>query len=154
MVTIQELLAEARQRGASDVHISVGIPPKFRIHGILQDFVTCPRLMPEDTEKIIQPMLSKRTTETLGMQQGREAVIYEPGGCHMCNNTGYYGRIGVYEIMEVTPKLKEIISKHGNADEINKVAMSQGMKTLRVAAARYVLSGVTSISEMKRIAFE
>ena len=72
----------------------------------------------------------------------------------MCNNTGYYGRIGVYEIMEITPKLKEIISKNGNADEINKVAMEQGMKTLRVAASKYVLSGVTSISEMKRIAFE
>lgn len=92
--------------------------------------------------------------EALGMAQGQEAVIYEPGGCHMCNNTGYYGRIGVYEIMEITPKLKEIISKNGNADEINKVAMAQGMKTLRVAASKYVLSGVTSISEMKRIAFE
>jgi len=92
--------------------------------------------------------------ETLGMPQGQEAVIYEPGGCHMCNNTGYYGRIGVYEIMEITPKLREIISKNGNADEINKVAMEQGMKTLRVAASKYVLSGVTSISEMKRIAFE
>lgn len=92
--------------------------------------------------------------ETLGMPQGQEAVIYEPGGCHMCNNTGYYGRIGVYEIMEITPKLREIISKNGNADEINKVAMAQGMKTLRVAASKYVLSGVTSISEMKRIAFE
>lgn len=92
--------------------------------------------------------------EALGMPQGQEAVIYEPGGCHMCNNTGYYGRIGVYEIMEITPKLKEIISKNGNADEINKVAMEQGMKTLRVAASKYVLSGVTSISEMKRIAFE
>ena len=65
MITIQELLAEARQRGASDVHISVGIPPKFRINGILEDVISCPRLMPEDTEQMIQPMLSKRTTETL-----------------------------------------------------------------------------------------
>lgn len=65
MITIQELLAEARQRGASDVHISVGVPPKFRIHGLLEDMISCPRLMPEDTERIIQPMLSKRTTEVL-----------------------------------------------------------------------------------------
>lgn len=92
--------------------------------------------------------------EALGMRPGEEAVIYEPGGCHMCNNTGYYGRIGVYEIMEVTPKLKEVIAKKGNADEINKVALSQGMKTLRMSAAKYVLTGVTSISELKRIAFE
>lgn len=92
--------------------------------------------------------------ETLGMSPDSEAVIYEPCGCHMCNNTGYYGRIGVYEIMEITPKVKEIIARHGNADEINKVALSEGMKTLRTSAAKYVLSGVTSIAEMNRIAFE
>ena len=92
--------------------------------------------------------------ETLGMSLDSEAVIYEPCGCHMCNNTGYYGRIGVYEIMEITPKVKEIIARHGNADEINKVALSEGMKTLRTSAAKYVLSGVTSIAEMNRIAFE
>lgn len=65
MVTIQELLAEARKRKASDVHISVGIPPKFRVNGVLEDYISCPRLMPEDTEQLIQPMLSKRTTATL-----------------------------------------------------------------------------------------
>lgn len=92
--------------------------------------------------------------EALGMGPDDKAVIYEPVGCHMCNNTGYYGRIGVYEIMEITPAVKDVISRHGNADEINKVALSQGMKTLRISAGKYVLSGVTSITEMKRIAFE
>lgn len=92
--------------------------------------------------------------EAMGMDPHSEAVIYEPVGCHMCNNTGYYGRIGVYEIMEVTPALKEVISKHGNADQIKDMAMKQGMKTLRMSAARYVLNGITSLSEMKRIAFD
>ena len=63
MVTIQELLAEARQRGASDVHLSVGIPPKCRIHGILEE-MNGDRLMPEDTEKLIQPMMTQHTAET------------------------------------------------------------------------------------------
>ena len=92
--------------------------------------------------------------EALGMKPGSEAVIYEPGGCHVCNNTGYYGRIGVYEIMEITPELKQVITKKGSADEIKKVALAQGMKTLRMSAAKYVLSGVTSLSEMKRISFD
>ena len=56
--------------------------------------------------------------------------------------------------MEITPKVKEVISRHGNADEIKNVALSQGMKTLRMSASKYVLSGMTSISEMKRISFE
>ena len=92
--------------------------------------------------------------ETLGMDPNSEAVIYEPVGCHVCNNTGYYGRIGVYEIMEITPKLKEVISKHGNADEIKEAALTQGMKTLRMSATKYVLSGMTSMSEMRRISFD
>lgn len=75
MVTISELLAEARQRGASDVHISVGIPPKFRVHGILEDMVSCPRLMPEDTETIVQPMLTTRTAEIL-MEKGEVDFSY------------------------------------------------------------------------------
>lgn len=74
MVTIQELLAEARQRGASDVHLSVGIPPKCRIHGILEE-MNGDRLMPEDTEKLIQPMLTQRTAETL-MEKGEVDFSY------------------------------------------------------------------------------
>lgn len=74
MVTIQELLAEARQRGASDVHLSVGIPPKCRIHGILEE-MNGERLMPEDTEHLIQPMLTQRTAETL-MEKGEVDFSY------------------------------------------------------------------------------
>lgn len=74
MVTIQELLAEARQRGASDVHLSVGIPPKCRIHGILEE-MNGDRLMPEDTEKLIQPMLTQHTAETL-MEKGEVDFSY------------------------------------------------------------------------------
>ena len=99
-------------------------------------------------------MATEVDLEALGLPEDREAVVYEPVGCHMCNNTGYYGRIGVYEIMEITPELKEIISKHGNANEIKEVALQQGMRTLHMSAAKYVLSGVTSISEMKRISFD
>lgn len=64
MMTIKEILVEARQRRASDVHISVGVPPKCRLHGILED-MSSERLMPQDTEALIQPMLTPRTIETL-----------------------------------------------------------------------------------------
>lgn len=93
-------------------------------------------------------------TELLEYHSTEDLVIYEPKGCHHCNNTGYYGRIGVYEIMEITPKLKEVISRKGNASEIKEVALSEGMQTLRMAASRYVKAGITSIAEMKRITFD
>lgn len=56
--------------------------------------------------------------------------------------------------MEVTPKLKEVISKKSNAGQIKDCALSEGMHTLKMAAAKYVVDGVTSISEMKKITFE
>ena len=64
------------------------------------------------------------------------------------------GRIGVYEIMEMTPELKKIITAHGSTDEIKAAALAQGMHTLRMSAAQYVLEGVTTIEEMLKVSFE
>lgn len=80
--------------------------------------------------------------------------IYEPCGCQQCNNTGYMGRIGVYEIMTVTQSLKEIISKKGNADDIKRAALKEGMHTLKMSASKFVIDGTTSMAEMQRIAYE
>ncbi len=83
-----------------------------------------------------------------------DPIIFDPEGCLQCSHTGYKGRIGVYEIMPVTPRLREVISNNGNAELIKETALAEGMKTLRKAAAKYVLDGTTSISELRRIAFE
>ena len=82
--------------------------------------------------------------------------IYEPGGagCAFCNGTGYRGRIGVYEIMPVTPAVRQVIAEGKGAEDIQRAALEEGMTTLRVGAAKLVLSGVTSISEVERIATE
>ncbi len=82
--------------------------------------------------------------------------IYEPGGagCAFCNGTGYRGRIGVYEIMPVTPAVRQVIAEGKGAEDIQRAALEEGMTTLRVGAAKLVLSGVTSIAEVERIATE
>lgn len=109
------------------------------------------RLCPSCKTKRYADSLEK---EILGIDPEAEQVIYEPCGCHMCNNTGYFGRIGVYEIMPVTSALKEIISRRGNSSQITEIALKEGMNTLKMSATRYVLEGITSISEMKRISFD
>lgn len=96
----------------------------------------------------------EREKELLGIPEGDEATIYEPCGCSLCNDTGYYGRIGVYEIMPITHHLKDIIAGHGTTDEIREAALSEGMKTLRMAATELVLEGTTSVTEMLRVSFE
>ena len=81
-------------------------------------------------------------------------MIYESCGCPQCDGTGYHGRIGVYEILEMTPRLKSIISRNGGAENIKEQALKEGMHTLRMSAAEYVLDGITSISEMAKVSFE
>ena len=65
-------------------------------------------------------------------------TIYEPCGCKLCNGTGYYGRLGIYEIMKITPSIKRLISRHAEAEEIKKQAISEGMNTLKMAAVNAV----------------
>lgn len=73
--------------------------------------------------------------ELLQVDKDQDFTIYEPCGCVQCDNTGYKGRIGVYEIMEVTPELRPLISHKASAEEIKQVALSQGMHTLRMSAS-------------------
>ncbi|WP_455716712.1 GspE/PulE family protein [Anaerosporobacter sp.] len=80
--------------------------------------------------------------------------LYKARGCSHCNNTGFYGRIGVYEIMNITPELKEVIAINKSTDAIEKCALNQGMNTLRISAAKKVIEGITSIDEMKRVIYE
>lgn len=92
----------------------------------------------------------------LHLRGASNPLIYEPSenGCAYCNNSGYRGRIGVYEIMPITPALREVISRGGGAEEIQNIALKEGLTTLRLGAAKLVLKGVTSIAEVERIAAE
>ena len=90
----------------------------------------------------------------LDVDPAEDIVVYEPCGCKYCDNTGYKGRIGIYEIMTITPKIKSMISKGNSADEIKEVAITEGMSTLKASAAKCVLDGTTSVSEMVKVTYE
>jgi type IV pilus assembly protein PilB len=72
-------------------------------------------------------------------------------GCHACNQTGYRGRIAVYEVMVMHPSLKEMILKGGSADELKREAVRCGMSTLRMSALQKVREGLTTIEETVRV---
>lgn len=80
--------------------------------------------------------------------------IYEAAGCEHCDKTGYSGRIGIYEIMKITPALKELISRNASVSELKEAAMKEGMHTLRQSATALVLKGITSFPEMVKTTFE
>lgn len=82
-----------------------------------------------------------------------DVVVYEPAGCPLCNETGYSGRIGVYEMMPVSRELQAVISKGATADVIEAQALKEGMSTLKMSAGKHVLNGITSLEEMKKITY-
>ena len=84
----------------------------------------------------------------------RETEIYEPGGCSLCNHTGYFGRIGVFEIMEVNDTIRKLIAENGTTEELEIAARDSGMRTLRENGIRYVLDGTTSFEEMLKASYE
>ena len=90
----------------------------------------------------------------LNEETAKTAQVHEPVGCRRCGGTGYYDRIGVYEIMEITPRLRTMIAHRESTACLRAAAISEGMHTLRQSARRLVLQGVTSISEMQRISVE
>ena len=90
----------------------------------------------------------------LGVDPLESITIYEPNGCDACGGTGYHGRIGVYEIMPVTNDLRIKIAAGARADEIKEQAVSEGMNTLAVSAAKLCVQGVTSFKEALKIAYE
>ena len=89
-----------------------------------------------------------------GLPVDQKVELYEQVGCQRCNHTGFTGRIGVYEILEVTPDIKYMISRKENANEIKQAAIKNGMSTLRNSAARLALEGITSFREVLNVSFE
>lgn len=90
----------------------------------------------------------------MGIRSDVNPEIYEPVGCERCDNTGYSGRIGIYEIMKITPPLKELISKNASVSELKQMGMREGMHTLRQSATMLVIKGITSVHEMIKTTFE
>jgi type IV pilus assembly protein PilB len=80
-----------------------------------------------------------------------KAVVPNKGrGCDKCNNTGYKGRVGLYEVMEVTEELRELILVGASSLELRRKAIDEGMLTLRSSGLRKVKDGVTTIEEIVR----
>ncbi|MCK5100912.1 MAG: Flp pilus assembly complex ATPase component TadA, partial [Desulfobacteraceae bacterium] len=76
--------------------------------------------------------------------------LYGPKGCTHCNGTGYKGRVGFYELMEVTDEVSKAINADVPEDQLRKVAVREGMKTLREAALEKARQGVTSFEEVRK----
>lgn len=110
----------------------------------------CKRMVPADD-------LEKKELGIPEEKWGEEVLIphIEPNEeCLECGGAGYKGRIGIYEIMQMSPALKRIIATGGTAEELEKEAIKEGMNTLVMSANKQVLKGVTTLQEVHRVAYD
>ena len=81
-------------------------------------------------------------------------VPYGPGGCDLCKNTGYKGRVGIYQVMPITDEIQRIIMKNGTAIDVADQAQREGVKDLRQSGLSKVKRGITSLEEIEAVTNE
>lgn len=78
-------------------------------------------------------------------------TLYKGKGCKICHNTGYNGRLGVFEVLEVSKEIRQLISERSDSDEINQKALQEGMTTMLDDGLTKVKNGLTTIEEVVRV---
>ena len=81
----------------------------------------------------------------------KENIVFDPQGCSSCGNTGYSGRIGIYELITITADIKPLILQRCSSDEIKNAAIKNGMHTLIQNGVKKILNGTTSVEEILRV---
>lgn len=87
-------------------------------------------------------------------QKFESLLFYRGRGCKQCNNSGYKGRIGIYEVMEITDPVKEMINKRADAEELKRYVKEQGMLTVLEDGFIKAKNGITTIEEVIRVSKE
>ena len=87
----------------------------------------------------------------LDIDEKEELILYSAKGCGYCNNSGYIGRVGVYEIMEITKTHKEAIMNGNNSNELEDISIKNGMTTLAEECKKLVAIGITTMTELANI---
>lgn len=91
--------------------------------------------------------------EILGLKRNEKVTLYKGNGCGYCKNTGYVGRTGVYEIMEITRDHRNLIMESASSDVIRDLSIQKGMKTINAYCRNLVVKGDTTIDELVKIAY-
>lgn len=108
------------------------------------------RLCPECKEAYVP---TEEALQRVGFpyEPGKLPTLYRAVGCKRCNDIGYKGRMGIHEVMTVTEDIERACVNHASGDEIKRIAIAGGMRTLRDDGFAKALSGVTSIEEILRV---
>ena len=83
-------------------------------------------------------------------EESPQLKLYKGRGCPTCNNTGYRGRVGLFEVMEISDEVRELILSGASAMELKREAIEQGMISLRLSGLQKIREGLTTVEEVVR----
>jgi type IV pilus assembly protein PilB len=134
---------------ASTVNVAIGQRLVRKIHqNCLESY------LPDTKQtKAIEDTIGKERAEKMGLHK-KGLRLYRGKGCKLCNGTGYEGRIGIFEVMDMTEEIRRLIMTRANSDEIRAAAIHGGMTTMLDDGLKKVLGGVTTIEEVMRATTE
>src|SRR3954447_1553843 len=130
--------------------VEMGIEPYLVSSGVV--YVAAQRLVRRLCECKTEVDLTAELLREQGFDCDKGFKGYEPVGCVRCNNTGYRGRLGIYEVMPVSDELRRMILESAGADEMRVKAREEGMRTLREDGLEKIKAGDTSVPEVLRVA--
>ena len=131
--------------------VNMGVEPFLIADSLL--LILAQRLVRRTCKKCAEPQtLPAQALVELGFtpEEAAEVKPLRGKGCSLCNNTGYRGRVGLFEVMEVTQEIRELILKRNQSYDIKHKAMEQGMITLRRSGLTKIKNGLTSVDEVVR----
>jgi len=141
--------------GAITRLVDMGVPPYLVASSVIG--IMAQRLVRTICKKCKKPYVpSEVEIQESGMtpEQVAKATFMKGAGCGSCNKSGYRGRMAVFELMMMTPKIREMTFKQESTVEIRKAAKAEGMATLYMDGIRKVRAGLTTIEEVLRVARE
>lgn len=133
--------------------VDMGVPAYLVAGSVIG--ILAQRLVRVVCSKCKQPFTPPdRDLEAAGItpEQAASATFMKGRGCNHCGNSGYRGRLGIFEFLNMTSKIREMAFQGAPSQEIRKVAIKAGMTTLYDDGIRKVLEGITTIDEVFRVA--
>jgi type IV pilus assembly protein PilB len=117
----------------------------------LTDMGIEPFLVASAIDCVVAQRLARKLCEHCKQPSAETAGTFEPVGCVRCGNTGYKGRIGLFEVMKVTPEMHHLIVERASVEQMTQLAIDQGMRRLREDGMDKVRAGITSGAEVARV---
>ena len=142
-----EVITRLRKLGLSDYDIASTLATSISQRLVRKLCTKCRKERPFNDEE--KEIISKMG-EKYGVEFDLNATTYDAVGCKHCNNTGYYDRIGIFEILNITDEIKEEIMNGKSSLEIRKKALEQNYKPLVIDGIRKVVQGFTTLNELNK----